>query len=350
MLTEGEFTKALEEEVSRYTSARHAIAVSSCTTGLEMALRVLNIGPGDEVIVPDYTYPATAMVVAITGAKCILADINPETLLIDYIKAEKLINRRTKAIIPVSIFGNPLDHTALKRIREKHNITIIEDAACALGSSFENTRTGNLAELSVFSFHSRKFVTTGEGGMITTSNDAFARWLRSYKKFGIEAQAEREGISFFMTGTNYKLSNILAAVGLEQMKMIGELITNRLEAVKRYDSFLRPGGPVSRPEITPGGVHSYQSYIVFTPYLKHILKEMREAGIEVQIGTYALHLQKAFRSNPSYGLLEDYLGSDKAFSRCMALPLFHDISEEQQKETIGLLYDLINKFNAHDRK
>lgn len=184
-LTEGTVTHAFEEKFNNYTGCSYSIAVTSCTTGLEIALRALNIGAGDEVIVPDYTYPATANVVSIVGATPVIVDINKDSMLIDLNKTEEAVTKRTKAIIPVSLFGNPLDYDKLNSLKKKYNLFIIEDAACAVGAEFKNKKTGTWADITVFSFHPRKFITTGEGGMITTNNKDWADWMNSYKHFGM---------------------------------------------------------------------------------------------------------------------------------------------------------------------
>ncbi len=183
-LTEGPVTRALEESFGRYIGCEYALAVSNCTVGLETALRALGIGPGHEVIVPDYTYPATAFAVNLVGATAVLVDVHPATLLIDYEALEAAITPRTRAVMPVSIFGNPLDYDRLHQIRARHGLYIIEDAACAIGAAFRNTKVGALADISVFSLHPRKFITTGEGGIITTANREWAEWMLSYTHFG----------------------------------------------------------------------------------------------------------------------------------------------------------------------
>lgn len=229
-LTEGPITHLFEDKFTEYIGCKHAIAVTSCTTGLEIALRALNIGPGDEVIVPDYTYPATAAVVSIVGAVPVIVDIDRETMLIDYQLIEAAITDKTKAIIPVSLFGNPLDYEKINKIKAKYKIYVIEDAACAVGAEYKSKKVGNWADISVFSFHPRKFITTGEGGMVTTNNKVWADWMNSYKHFGMNMDnIQREGVQFEMMGTNYKLSNLLSAIGLAQLEKIDVLLNRRRE-------------------------------------------------------------------------------------------------------------------------
>ena len=340
-LTEGPITTEFEEAFKKYIDCRHAIAVTSCTTGLELALRVLEIGPGDEVIVPDYTYPATADVVAIVGATVVIVDVSKDTMLINYESLEQAITPRTKAIIPVSIFGNPLDYVLLNAIKLKHGICIIEDAACSIGAEYGSVKVGTLADISVFSLHPRKFITTGEGGMITTNNDKWAAWMASYKHFGIGKDTDREGLIFERIGTNYKLSNILAAVGLVQMQHIDELLNKRIELSDRYREMLAECDGVAIPQTTPGGKHSYQSFCIFVKDRDRILNEMRAKGIEVQIGTYSLHMHPAFLEGPCINHSSLFEGSSFAYEHCLTLPLYHELTESDQNTVVETLKGLL---------
>lgn len=342
-LTEGPVTKEFEEIFKSYIGSNHAIAVSNCTTGLEMALRVLKIGQGDEVIVPDYTYPATASVVPIVGAKAVIVDINKDTMLINYDEIENAITAKTKAIIPVSAFGNPLDYDRLNHIKEKYGVYIIEDAAPSVGSEFKNTKVGNLADISVFSFHPRKFITTGEGGMITTNNKQWAEWMVSYKHFGMNTSNSRENIQFEIIGTNYKLSNILAAIGLEQMKKIDRLLDNRKKLVNNYKKLIQNIKSIKLPATTQSGNHSYQSFCIYIDQRDRILNEMRNNNIEVQIGTFALHQHNAFNNNNLITLKGPYNGSKYAYYHCLTLPLYDSLNFKQQEYIINRLNIYINE-------
>jgi len=341
-LTEGLVTKQFEEKFSEKIGCRHSIAVTSCTTGLEVALRAVGIGEGDEVIVPDYTYPATATVAPITGAKSVIVDINKNTMLIDYDKIEAAINDKTKAIIPVSEFGNPLDYERLNKIKQEYGVFIIEDAACAAGAEFKDRKTGNWADISVFSFHPRKFITTGEGGMITTNDDKLAEWMNSYKHFGMNmSKTIREGVQFDIIGTNYKLSNILSAVGLVQLEKIEMLLGRRRELADNYICLLSQNENVSLPETTEFGKHSYQSFCIFIRERDRVMAEMREKGIEVQIGTYSLHLHDAFKNNKLVKLFETFENSLYAFNHCLVLPLYHQLTFDEQEYIVDNLFQAI---------
>ena len=340
-LTEGPVTREFEASVREYIGCGHALAVCNCTVGLEMALRALGIGPGDEVIVPDYTYPATADVVQIVGAEIVLVDVSPETMLIDYDGIEDAITDRTKAIMPVSIFGNPLDYDRLGRIKEKRGVYIIEDAACSLGAEYRGIKVGNQADISVFSLHPRKFITTGEGGIVTTDNRHWAEWMLSYKHFGMRAEGSRLGPDFCRVGSNYKLSNILAAVGLSQMGHIDELLDKRLVLAQNYIELLSQHQSITVPKTTDNGKHSRQSFCIHVEDRDRLLEKMRADGIEVQIGTYALHMQKAFRDSPGCRILGDMAGSRSAFERCLTLPLYHELTYQDQEHVAGSLLDLL---------
>lgn len=336
-LTEGPVTKEFEEAVRSYIDCRHAIAVCNCTVGLETALRAMGIGPGDEVIVPDYTYPATASAVGIVGATIVIVDVDPDTMLSDYDAIENAVTKRTKAIMPVSIFGNPLDYGRLQRIKEKYNLCIIEDAACALGARYKGSCVGKLADISVFSLHPRKFITTGEGGIITTNNSDLADWIESYKHFGSITSTSRSTTQFERIGTNYKLSNVLAAIGLVQMKYIDSLFKKRTRMAIRYIEMLNNKPGVRLPQITRDGVHSWQSFCIYVHNRDKVIDNMREKNIEVQIGTYALHMHRAFYSNPNCRITGKMAGSRYAFDHCLTLPLFHDMTPEQQETVVDQL-------------
>src|SRR4030042_1591494 len=341
-LTEGAVTQEFEKAFAQYLNASHAIAVTSCTTGLEIALRAIGVGHRDEVIVPDYTYPATASVVSIVGAHCVIVDVDPLNMLINYDAIEAAITPRTKAIIPVSLFGNPLDYKRLNSIKGKHKLYIVEDAACSIGAEYKSKKVGTLADITVFSLHPRKFITTGEGGMITTENKNWADWMNSYKHFGIEPGNEaREGISFKIAGTNYKLTNIQSAIGLGQLEQIDKLLEKRRTLAGVYDELLSGKGDIIFPEVVSGGNHSYQSYCILIPYRDKILNTLRNEGIEVQIGTYSLHLHKAFQDRARFTLKGTFEGSMKSFINCLSLPLFHDLKREEQEIVVGRIKELI---------
>jgi len=340
-LTEGPVTRAFEEKFKAYIGCGYALAVTSCTTGLEMALRALDIGAEDEVIVPDYTYPATADVVNIVGATAVIVDVSRDTMLIDYDKIEAAITNRTKAIIPVSGFGNPLDCDRLARIKEKYGVYVVEDAACSIGAEYKGVKVGNQADISVFSLHPRKFITTGEGGMITTANGDWADWMMSYKHFGMGVEGTRLTNCFERVGSNYKLSNILAAVGLAQMHHIDGLLERRLELSENYLRLLKEHEGIDVPQTTEHGKHSRQSFCIFVKGRNEVIRKMADAGVEVQIGTYALHLHPAFAPSGGCRFAGLFPGSLYAFEHCLTLPLYHEMTKDDQAYVVENLFQCL---------
>jgi perosamine synthetase len=342
-LTEGPRVLDLENLTKSFTGAQHAIAVTSCTTGLEVALRALGIGPGDEVIVPDYTYPATADAVAIVGAKIVVVDICKETMLIDYDAIQRAITPATKAVLPVSLFGNPLDFNRLTSIVKPRKIRVIEDAACSLGAQYHGQKVGTFADITVFSLHPRKFITTGEGGLITTNSDEIAQWIHSYKKFGTVTSGSRSSTVFERIGTNLKLSDILAAIGMVQMQHIEELLQHRVAQAEIYTRLLKGQPGIALPHTTTGGLHSYQSYNVFIENRDEVLVALKRKGIEVQIGTYSLHMHPAFQPGPACTLYGSMAASTWVFNHCLALPLYHTLTPDQQTLVAEALTICVNE-------
>ncbi|MBW1789373.1 MAG: DegT/DnrJ/EryC1/StrS family aminotransferase [Deltaproteobacteria bacterium] len=342
-LTEGEVTREFEAAVRQYVGCGHALAVTSCTTGLEMALRCLGVGAGDEVIVPDYTYPATADVAAIVGARIVIVDVSRDTMLIDYDELESAVSPRTRAVIPVSGFGNPLDWDRLSEIRERHGIHMIEDAACSLGAEYRGVKVGNQGDISVFSLHPRKFVTTGEGGLVTTQDREWAEWMLSYKHFGMGVQDSRLTARFERIGSNYKMSNLLAAVGLVQMERIEELLERRLCLTQRYIDRLEGHERIAIPRTTLHGKHSRQSFCIHIDNRDAVMNEMRERGVEAQIGTYALHMHPAFAPSSQCRIVGELKGSRYAFDHCLALPLYHEMTEEDQEYVVRMLLEILER-------
>ena len=337
-LTEGPVTRQFENKLKDYLGCKYLHSVTSCTTGLEVALRALNIGPGDEVIVPDYTYPATASVISIVGAKAIIVDVSKEDMLINFSELENAITKNTKAIIPVSLFGAPLNYDKLNEIKKRHNLYIIEDAACSIGAIYKGEKVGNQADITVFSLHPRKFITTGEGGIITTNNKNWANWINSYKHFGMDMLgANREGIEFNIIGTNYKLTNIQAAIGLGQLENIDELLDKRIKLANNYKKLINDIDQISLPKVLdpkPNCQHSFQTYVVYVEDRDRVMNQMRNNGIEVQIGSYSLHLHSAFKNNKIIEIKGDMKNSKWCFNHALALPLYHDLTFDIQEKIL----------------
>ena len=322
-LTEGPVTDKFEKKFAGYVDAKHGIAVTSCAIGLELSLQVLGIGPGDEVIVPDFTHPATGDCVCQVGASPVLVDVDLESYNITPEVIKDAITEKTKCIIPVPWGGNPLDPEIYK-LGDEYNIPILEDTACSVGARIGNKKVGSIADLSVFSFHPRKVMTTGEGGMLTTNSDDFAEKAYSLKRFG-----EKNG-RFVYHGTNYKMSNIVAAIGLEQLKKLDKILEGRIEKAKVYTELLEGIGSIRSPVVKPDVRHTFQSYCIYVEkdgWRDKLRQDLLESGIETQIGTYALHLEPSYADVKREG---DLKNSEKLFKNLLTLPLHHELSYDDQ--------------------
>ncbi|MFZ5427660.1 MAG: DegT/DnrJ/EryC1/StrS family aminotransferase [Thermodesulfobacteriota bacterium] len=341
MIAEGPAVRELESLWSGYTGASHALAVTNCTVGLELGLRALGVGPGDEVVVPAFTYPASAAAVRIVGAQCVLADIDPGTLVLDRRRMEAAITPRTKAVMPVSLFGCPVDPSLMDAARAR-GLKVIEDAACSIGAAWDGRRTGSLADVTVFSMHPRKSVTTGEGGMVTTSDPELARRVDAYRHFGMLPGPTGPRTVFATIGTNAKLSDLAAAAGIPQMRRFDAILEGRETLAREYDRLLEGVRGVTRAAVPPEATHARQSYCVLLDGRDHVWERMRAQGIEVQIGSFALHLQPAFIEDPGTRFEGPLETSARAFARSLVLPLHHDLTPDDQARVVHCLDSLVN--------
>jgi len=313
-LTEGKVTKEFEEEVKKFVGVKYAAATTSCTTALELALRALDIGAGDEVVVPNFTHPATGNVVKWVGAEPVLVDVDLFSYNIDPEEVEGAITKKTRCIAPVSWGGNPLDMEPLLELKEKHDLFIVEDAACSLGAEYEGKKTGTLADITCFSFHPRKIITTGEGGMAVTNVAAYSERLSKLKIFGMETNDH--GSRFVQFGVNYKLSDVLSAIGMAQMKKINEIIERRIELANYYDKLLAEIDSIRPPEKRKNTKHVYQTYAIYIEkenIRDKIIADLKKKNIETQIGTYALSLQPSYRAKKS----ESWRGRRSCIRTCL---------------------------------
>ncbi len=333
-LTEGETTKEFEKQVADYLGVKHAIAVTSCTTGLHAVFECLNIR-GQEVIVPDYTYPATAEAVILAGGIPVLADVDIESMNITSEILEAAYNEKMTVFCPVSWAGVPLERNIYKKAKEL-NLKILEDAACSLGAKIGSNYVGKIADYSCFSFHPRKVITTGEGGMITTDNDEMAEKCYSFKHFGAK------GSSFETIGTNYKLSNVLSAIGVIQMRKIEKIIEDRNQKAKIYQELLSKIGNIKPAYVGKGTRQTFQSYTCYVEkdgYRDKIRKALADENIQSQIGTYALHLEPAYKNMKKVGNLEN---STKLFNNALTLPLHKNLTQEDQEKICQIVNSTLN--------
>jgi len=309
-LTTGPKVAEFEAELARLCEVEHALAVSSGTAALHAAVLALGLHPGDEVLVPAYTFPATANVVALSGFVPVLVDVDPETMNLD---PERIgVRPRTRAILAVHLFGRPA------RLEQLPDVPVLEDAAGALGARRGGRACGGLGLLGCLSFHPRKIVTTGEGGAVTTNDDAIADSVRQIRNHGWRTLAPPDMPA---PGLNYRLSDILCAVGLPQVRRLDELLAARARIAAGYADRLAHL-PLLLPEADPGDVHGWQAYVVQLDDRDRVLAELRAQGIEAQIGTYALNLLGAYRDQG------DFPGATRVFERALALPFHTRLSED----------------------
>lgn len=333
-LTEGATTKEFEKVVADYVGVEHAIAVTSCTTGLHAVLECMNI-KGQEVVIPDYTYPATAEAVVLAGGIPVLADVDLESMNMTSDILEEAYDEKMSVFCPVSWAGVPLEREIYQKAKQL-NLKCLEDAACSLGAKIENDFVGKIADYSCFSFHPRKVITTGEGGMITTDDDEIAEKCYSFKHFGAK------GSSFETIGTNYKLSNILSAIGLVQMKKIENIIQIRIEKARIYEELLSKIDSIKSAFVGKNTRQTYQSYTCYVEkegMRDKIREELAKENIQSQIGTYALHLEPAYKDFKRVGNLKN---SELLFSNALTLPLHKDLTNADQEKICKIINSVLN--------
>ena len=307
-LTMGPKVAELEDELARACDVVHAVAVSSGTAALHLAVLALGIGDGDEVIVPAYTFPATANVVALTGARPVLVDIDPETMNVRPEAVADAVTERTRAVLVVHLFGRPARWEEIETAVPE-GVELLEDAAGALGARRKGRACGGLGRLGCLSFHPRKIVTTGEGGAVTTNDEGLAESVKSMRHHGWR------NADMPAPGLNYRLSDMLCAVGITQLRRLEALLEARERLAAAYGE--RLAGPVQLPSPDEGDRHGWQAFVVQLDRRDEALEALRDAGIEAQIGTYALHHLGAYRDQGPFP------GADAVYERALALP-FHN--------------------------
>jgi len=327
-LTMGPKVAEFEAGLARACAVEHALVVSSGTAALHLAVLTLGLGPGDEVLVPAYTFPATANVVAQVGARPVLVDVDPRTMNLDPERAHAAVTPRTRAVIAVHLFGRPLDWETL-RAAVPEEVVLVEDAAGALGARRGDRPCGGLGRLGCLSFHPRKIVTTGEGGAVTTSEPELAQRIRELRDHGIDRRGEFEIAG---PGLNYRLSDILCAVGIPQLRRLEELLRERERVAAAYAA--RLDGLVELPGADEGDRHGRQAFIVQLDRRDDALEALRQEGIEAQIGTYALHRLAAYRGQGPFP------GADLSYERALALP-FHTSITEGDVERVASVLDKV---------
>lgn len=352
-LAQGPKVAEFESAVAAYVGARHAVAVSSCTTALHLGLVALGIGPGDEVICPSYSFIATANSVRHCGATPVLADIELATYNIDPRAVEAAVTPRTRAIMPVHQVGLPADIDRLLRVAERHGLAVVEDAACAIGAEYRGFRIGRPHGLmACFSFHARKVITTGEGGMVTTNDAALAERLRRLRHHGMSVSDLERHVATQVTiekygelGYNYRMTDLQAAVGLVQMTRLDFMLERRRELAAAYTGAFEKNDALIPPFCPEGMVHSWQSYLLRlkdTGAVRRdeLMQRLLERGIATRRGIMAIHREPAYRAALREGSLPN---TERAAATSLILPLYAQMAGEEQEFVVETLMDCLRR-------
>ena len=355
-LTTGPKAQKFEEAFKDYIGCKHAVALNSCTAGLNLALTVQNFAEGDEVITTPMTFPATTNVILLQRLKPVFADIEPGTLTIDPRKIEAKITPRTRAIIPVHFAGHPCDMTPIQELADRHKLVIIEDAAHALESGYKEKKIGNLGNATAFSFYANKNITTGEGGMLVTNDDALAETIRIMRLQGISRDAwKRYGKSGFshwehtLAGHKCNMSDLNASIGMHQIKKVERFMTLRKKYVSMYDRAFADVAELETLAVRDYATHAHHLYVI-SLHLERLtidrdgfLDAIQSTGIGVALHYVALHLQpyyvKNFNTKP-----QDFPIASNYSERVITLPLYPKMSSADVERVIGTVKDLIKKF------
>lgn len=352
-IVQGPRVAEFEKRFCALSGTAHALATTSCTTALHLALAVLGIGPGDEVVVPAFTYVASANVVEQTGATTVFCDIDRPTFNIDPESLAKTISPRTRAIMPVHLFGLVADMFSVLEIAQRSGSAIIEDAACAVGSRLQGRHAGTFGDFGAFSFHARKVITTGEGGMLTTQSPEYAAKasvLRSHG--GLVSDLERHQKGAFAlpehddVGFNYRMTDFQGALGVVQLGKLDELIAARRKLAERYTENLGGLPGIEPPAVPSNSEHTYQSYVLrIDPQASKLRRdplaiELQRRGIATRQGTHAVHQLGYFRRKYSIDSSDFPVASD-ADATSLSLPLFPTMSIDEQDHVIRNISELL---------
>lgn len=330
---------ALEGEFAAVTGTQQALATTNCGSALHLALQVLGAGPGDEVIVSDYTFPATSHAVVWAGATPIFADVRADTGNIDTDALAALITPRTVGIIAVDLVGQPADFAQLRELADSAGLWLVEDAACSAGATYQGRPAGSIgADLAAFSFHGRKGITAGEGGALVGNDPALMERARRLHTYGIAPALSREASSqlaipqFEEIGYNYRMSEVQAAIMRVQLRRLPDLIAARTRAAEYYHSELSGVEGISVPVVGPDRTHSWQSYLieVAAPLERDAVAiELRARGVGCNFGTYASHLQPVYQAKQACPV------SAGLFARHLAIPMHANLTEEDLKHVVA---------------
>ena len=341
-VSQGPTVARFEELFAERVGARHAVATSSCTTALHLALVVAGVGPGHEVICPSYSFIATANAILYAGATPIFADIERDTWNMDPLDALARVTPRTKAIIPVHQVGLAADVDRLLPLASR-GISIVEDAACAVGATYRGKPVGSRANLACFSFHPRKTISTGEGGMLTTGDPDVAEHARRLRSHGASVSAlsrhQAKGLVFeeyTELGFNYRMSDVQAAIGIPQLRKLDQLLARRRAIAARYDAAFAPLREAHVPATPAYADHTYQSYgLLLTPDCPHrrddVLRALVEVGVSCRRGIPPIHLEQLYRDR--YGSISLPVTEEVA-ARSLFLPMYAALPEADQTRVV----------------
>lgn len=336
--------KRFGDEFARVAGTTHALPVNNCTAALHLAVSALGLGPGDEVVVADYTFPATGHAVVYAGGKPVFADVRADTATVDPAAVEAAITDRTVGIMAVDALGQCADYTELQAIADARGLWLVEDAACASGATYQGRPAGSFGDAACFSFHGRKGITAGEGGALTTDRDDIAAQARKTHAFGIESALTRAGTTdlpipeFDEIGYNYKLSDISAAIMLAQLERLPALVKARQTVAEAYGELLADLELVTLPVTAADRTHSWQSYVLtLDPSVDRgaVASELRSKGVQCNFGTYASHLQ------PVYGVTDPCPVSADLFRRHLAIPMHANLTEAEVERVASTLRDAV---------
>lgn len=357
-VVQGTFVKEFEKKFSNFTGAQFSIASTSCTTALHVAVAALGLKPGGEVIVPAFTWVSTANVIEYMGARPAFCDIDLGTFNIDVSQIEGLITSRTVGIIPVHLFGLCADMGPILEIAKKHHLWVVEDAACAFGAWYHGSHAGTFGEIGCFSFHPRKSITTGEGGMITTSQpelDRLSRILRDHGASRTDFDRDSMKSAFLLAdfnhlGYNYRMTDIQGALGCAQMGRAAWILAERSRRARIYDEMLTKTEWLEMPVVPDGYVHGYQAYVCLfrpeEPNLENVerlnrqrnelMARLEEKGIATRQGTHAPVIQGYYAEK--YGLRpQEFPNAYVADRLSLTLPLYVQMTEAEQALVISEL-------------
>jgi perosamine synthetase len=348
-LTQGPMVAAFEEAFAERHRVKHALAVTSCTTGLHLMLAAAGIGPGDEVIVPSFTWVATANVVVYTGATPVFADVSPITYNLDVDDLVRRITPRTRAVIAVHLFGLCADMAGIRKMLPQ-GVMLFEDCACAAGASLDGVPAGGLGHAGVFSFHPRKSITTGEGGMLTTNDDHLAATANRLRNHGASVSEEERHRGrrpyllpeFNLLGFNYRMTDLQGAVGLVQLRKLDRFVAERQRWAEYYRDELADIPWLRMPLFPENGTHAWQSFVTYVdpkaaPLPRNDIMERLEArGIATRPGTHAVHMLGHYRNR--YGLGPDDFPAARACNdNTMAIPLHNRMEPEDYQCVVAAL-------------